>query len=972
MSRGHVCRTGNASSALRRRLRVVESEEIREQRRIRVATCVSVFTAVLCVLITCFGARQVRADDGCTPWESARPIPGLGYPNAVISGNGLVVGVGGKATFWTTQDGTGWSPHQLDGSASFTSAVWDGTRFLAVGSGGIVATSSDGGSWSIRPRILGDNFIRTVVWTGTQFVALAWVGTTFRTTVLRSADGLRWTQQTLEGIQLWSLAWNGSLVVAVGENTNTGVVLTSDDGATWVQRGVIGQQLFEVIWTGSRFVAVGHLAVASSPDGVIWKQEAGPRMDWGEHVAYSGSRFLVSGREGLSHSPVMFTSPDLSSWTSVTPPNYSQVASMIWAFDRFIAVLSYGDVYTSEDGNAWSLVLTAPSAAASDVLWDGARFVAVGGKGFTATSPDGVAWAPSIVSGQPSFNSVAWNGTMYGAVGWHTLFSSPDGVAWSPCELPVPDASLHDIAWNGSTFLATGDTVFTSANGIDWTVPDTVGFNAFTRGLAWHGSKWVAVVWGGTALTSPDGVTWSSFTIAPGPPLEGLTTNGSTLVAVGSGVYTSPDGETWTERPAPTPWELQDVAFDSRGAFAVGEMSTIMESPDGLDWYYPPIQIGSAFYGAAASPTARVAVGTTFAWQTCGASADLAVSLGADNTVLRPGDPITFTVTLGNVGPLAVASPVVAVSLPPGLGYVSDDGAGTFVAATGLWSPGAVAAGESRVLHLAATAIMEGDAIPLAELTASDQPDPDSTPGNHDPAEDDEASVLIAISCGPMPAPALTVPDSVASGTPLLLSWTSTSLDDSYEIQESTNPDFSEPVTTVITGTSWSVTHVVDGVTVFHYRVRGTYACGTSTFVTDWSLPRKTSVYPPGSKFYPVTPCRVVDTRSSLDPASVKRGDFNDDEVRAYTLSESVECPRLPSSVAAWSLNLQFRPMSQAAYLMAFPDGVTQPSVSTLVASPDRWRVNNAIVPAGTNGTFDVYCQYAGRVIIDVNGYFAP
>jgi outer membrane protein assembly factor BamB len=124
------------------------------------------------------------------------------------------------------------------------------------------------------------------------------------------------------------------------------------------------------------------------------------------------------------------------------------------------------------------------------------------------------------------------------------------------------------------------------------------------------------------------------------------------------------------------------------------------------------------------------------------------------------------------------------------------------------------------------------------------------------------------------------------------------------------------------------------------------------------------------TRFFPVTPCRVVDTRTSIDPATVKRGDFTDDEVRAYTLSESTDCPGLPTDASAWSLNVQLRPLTQAAYLIAFPDGVTQPAVSTLVAWPDRWRVNNAIVPAGAGAAFDVYCQYARRVVIDVNGYF--
>ncbi len=125
-----------------------------------------------------------------------------------------------------------------------------------------------------------------------------------------------------------------------------------------------------------------------------------------------------------------------------------------------------------------------------------------------------------------------------------------------------------------------------------------------------------------------------------------------------------------------------------------------------------------------------------------------------------------------------------------------------------------------------------------------------------------------------------------------------------------------------------------------------------------------------GSRFYPLTPCRVVDTRVSTDPAEVKRGNFADDEVRAYTLSDSTDCPGLPTDATAWSLNVQLRPISVAAYLLAFPDGVAQPAVSTLVASPDRWRVNNAIVPAGSGATFDVYCQYASRVVVDVNGYF--
>jgi hypothetical protein len=125
-----------------------------------------------------------------------------------------------------------------------------------------------------------------------------------------------------------------------------------------------------------------------------------------------------------------------------------------------------------------------------------------------------------------------------------------------------------------------------------------------------------------------------------------------------------------------------------------------------------------------------------------------------------------------------------------------------------------------------------------------------------------------------------------------------------------------------------------------------------------------------GAKFYPVTPCRVVDTRVPIDPAAVKRGNFADGETRSYTFSQSTDCPGLPSDAKAWSMNVQFRPITQDSSLTAYPHGVTLPDTTTIMGYVARWRVNNVVVKAGSGGTIDVYSEYAGRFIIDVNGYF--
>jgi hypothetical protein len=122
--------------------------------------------------------------------------------------------------------------------------------------------------------------------------------------------------------------------------------------------------------------------------------------------------------------------------------------------------------------------------------------------------------------------------------------------------------------------------------------------------------------------------------------------------------------------------------------------------------------------------------------------------------------------------------------------------------------------------------------------------------------------------------------------------------------------------------------------------------------------------------FIAVTPCRIVDTRVSTADG-FHEPNFSDNQTRTFALPTSPDCTGLPSTARAWSLNVQFRPISTASYITLFPTGTTRPVVSTTVATPAGFTTDAAIVPAGTSGDIDVYCQYAGRVVIDINGYYA-
>jgi hypothetical protein len=82
--------------------------------------------------------------------------------------------------------------------------------------------------------------------------------------------------------------------------------------------------------------------------------------------------------------------------------------------------------------------------------------------------------------------------------------------------------------------------------------------------------------------------------------------------------------------------------------------------------------------------------------------------------------------------------------LPAGLSLSSwSADRGTYDEGTGIWSVGTVAVGAVLDLEMVATSDSPGSKTNTAEVIAADQFDVDSTPGNHNAAEDDQDSVSL-------------------------------------------------------------------------------------------------------------------------------------------------------------------------------------------------------------------------------------
>ena len=123
--------------------------------------------------------------------------------------------------------------------------------------------------------------------------------------------------------------------------------------------------------------------------------------------------------------------------------------------------------------------------------------------------------------------------------------------------------------------------------------------------------------------------------------------------------------------------------------------------------------------------------------------------------------------------------------------------------------------------------------------------------------------------------------------------------------------------------------------------------------------------------FYPLTPCRVVDTRNS-------NGDLGGpflagNEERDFPVLES-SCFPQGVTPAAYSFNFTAVPHpagQRLGFLTAWPQGEAQPTVSTLNNPTGTVVANAAIVPAGTNGGIAVFPNDDTDLVIDINGYFA-
>ena len=123
--------------------------------------------------------------------------------------------------------------------------------------------------------------------------------------------------------------------------------------------------------------------------------------------------------------------------------------------------------------------------------------------------------------------------------------------------------------------------------------------------------------------------------------------------------------------------------------------------------------------------------------------------------------------------------------------------------------------------------------------------------------------------------------------------------------------------------------------------------------------------------YFPLTPCRFVDTRDSSLQGGAPLSSF---VVKTFTAKG--KCG-IPSTAKAVSVNVTIAGPGGAGFLTLYPSGATKPLVSVINwKSTDNALANGAVVPLGSASTSELsaYEESNGtgtvNLILDATGYF--
>jgi sugar lactone lactonase YvrE len=568
-----------------------------------------------------------------------------------------------------------WHPVAGLQPANISAFAYGNGRFLAVGGdgwAGSILDSSDGvrwtkhwpqewpqqwneqynGNWIYPPPQLND-----IAFGNGKFVAVGTNGL-----VLTSTDGLSWAGQALTSAAapaLQSVAFGDGMFVAVSSDDH-GSLWASTTGLNWTNIGFEFERHFQQVrFLDERFVAVGNTILVST-NGLVWDAAQLPAESLGDYavfdsVAYGNGMYLASRlpsprRElGPCGMPSVFASSTGAEWFDVSPTNGLELAQVSFGNGKFVAFdKSSGGITFSTDGLNWNPpVLVDPNQFPynptvaflqgefffSDNILNVLTplFYSADAVSWTSTDPGGVIpfQPPALTQVQGQYigsgfllstNATDWeelpasygySAFAYGAgivvgVGPYgaVAVSTNAGSSWAehtvPFNAPNSLLNLNDVTFVNNFFVAVGTIVpangvgfapyaqiLLSINGVDWQLLPRLSFGGGLRHVVFGNGAFVALSDSAPSATlfSTNGTDWTrGFSADNNTYLPSLAFGNGRFVVSGPGTaLISTDGRSWSQYALNGGPDPNTVLFGN-GLFLGAGGNSVYNSIDGLHW----------------------------------------------------------------------------------------------------------------------------------------------------------------------------------------------------------------------------------------------------------------------------------------------------------------------------------------------------------------------------------------------------
>ncbi|WP_338553121.1 X2-like carbohydrate binding domain-containing protein [Paenibacillus sp. KS-LC4] len=258
-----------------------------------------------------FGSEGISVSDTGSNWSYKW---GGTFNEIIYDGTQYIaVGIlGREGGIWTSNDLSAWTQQSVSGFAdAFTAVAHGNGKYVAVAGpyhgATMLATSSNGTSWSLQAGLLGNETLTDVAYGNGVFVTAGQLSSANRAVIETSSDGVTWTERTLPTNTLnylASVAYINNQFVALGNaNDNSGnvteiAILTSTDGINWTNHDSSYPNstdfVTNIIFDGSKYILLGfdsstyEMFTRTSADLATW---SAPGLTGGYFV-YGGSTFM--------------------------------------------------------------------------------------------------------------------------------------------------------------------------------------------------------------------------------------------------------------------------------------------------------------------------------------------------------------------------------------------------------------------------------------------------------------------------------------------------------------------------------------------------------------------------------------------------------------------------------------------------------------------------------------------------------